>query len=225
MRTCHLLPVLLMSAISITPVAQAKKGHVRADEFLRVQAFATAAPAAQGKVTRFLVNPFGEVDGLLLDTGNLVTFPKHMGEQLAAAVKPGDTVEIKGYPEAAGQIKGYVITNSRSGESLMVQPKPPKGVMKMPKHLQSVSLRAMNAQGEIRHLHYGKRGEINGVILSDGTTVRFPHEASYQFAPMLKIGQSITVSGYGTKNQYGQALEATELAPAGEQPQPVYQKR
>ena len=67
------------------------------------------------------------------------------------------------------------------------------------------------------NLHYGKHGEINGVILSDGTGVRFPREVSYQFESMLKIGQSITASGYGTKNQYGKALEATELGFAGQQ--------
>lgn len=224
MRTYCWTPVLLMLAISFMPIAQAKKGHDKGDEFLRVQAYATAAPAAQGKVTRLLVNPFGEVDGLLLDTGTIVTFPKHMSEQLAAAVKPGDTVEIKGSPEAAGQIKGYVITNSRSNQPLMVQPKPPKGIMEMPKHLRSVGLQAMNAQGEIRYLQYGKRGEINGVILAEGTIVRFSREASYQFAPMLKTGQSISASGYGTKNQYGQAFEATALGPVGQPPQPVYRR-
>lgn len=217
MKTSHILSVLLMSAMSFTPAVQAKKGQDRADEFLHVQAFAPATPAAEGKVSRLLINPFGEVDGLLLDTGTLVTFPKHMGEQLTASVKPGDTVEIKGYPEAAGQIKGYVITNSRSGQSLMAQSGPSKGAMKMPKHLQSVGLLAMSAQGKIRHLHYGKHGEINGVILADGTSVRFPREVSYQFEPMLKIGQSITASGYGSKNQYGRALEATELGFAGQQ--------
>ena len=37
--------------------------------------FLTTAPIATGVVTRFLVNPFGEVDGLLLESGTLVTFP------------------------------------------------------------------------------------------------------------------------------------------------------
>ena len=220
MRIDRRLSVLFMAAISFMPIAQANKG----DEFLHVQAYATAAPAAQGKVSRLLVNPFGEVDGLLLDTGTLVTFPPHMGEQLAATVKPGDTVEVKGYPEAPGQIKGYVITPSNSNQPLMVQAKPPKGIIKMPKNVRSAGLEAMNAQGEIRHLHFGKHGEINGVILADGTIVRFSREASYKFAPMLKIGQDISASGYGTKNQYGQAFEATALGRMGQTPQPVYRR-
>ena len=224
MRTYYSLPALLMLTMFLIPVAQAKKGHDNGDEFLRVQAYANAAPAAQGKVSRLLVNPFGEVDGLLLDTGTLITFPKHMGEQLAAVVKPGDMVEVKGYPEAENQIKAYVITNADSDQPLMVQPKPPKGIMEMPKHLRSIGLQAMKAQGEIQHLYHGKHGEINGLILADGTIVRFSREASFQFAPMFKIGQSISASGYGTKNQYGQAFEATALGPVGQVPQPVYQR-
>ena len=224
MRIDRRIPILLLLAISFMPIAQAKKGHDKDNEFLRVQAYASAAPVARGKVSRLLVNPFGEIDGLLLDTGTLVTFPKHMGEQLAAAVKPGDTIEVKGYPEAVGQIKGYVITPSNSDQPLMVQAKPPKGIIKMPKHLRSAGLQAMNAQGEIRHLHFGKHGEINGVILADGTIVRFSRAASSQFAPMLKIGQDISASGYGTKNQYGHAFEATALGPMGQPPQPVYRR-
>jgi hypothetical protein len=52
----------------------------------------------------------------------------------------------------------------------MAHSEPSKGAMKMPKHLQSVGLLAMSAQGKISHLHYGKHGEINEVILSDGTS-------------------------------------------------------
>ncbi|SET00420.1 hypothetical protein SAMN05216412_102475 [Nitrosospira multiformis] len=74
MKTSHILPVLLMLAMSFTPAVQAKKGQDRADEFLHVQAFAPAAPAAEGKVSHLLINPFGEVDGLLLDTGTSSLF-------------------------------------------------------------------------------------------------------------------------------------------------------
>jgi hypothetical protein len=215
MRIDRRLPVLWVAALSFIPIAQADNEA----GLLRVQAY---GPAAQGKVSRLLVNPFGEVDGLLLDTGTLVTFPPHMGEQLAAAVKPGDQVEVKGFPEAHGQISGYVITPSNSNRPLMVQAKPSKGAIKIPKDLPSAGLKAMNAQGEIRHLRYGKHGEINGMILADGTIVRFSRETSRPFVPLLKIGQGISASGYGTKNAYGQAFEATALNPLGHPPQPSY---
>jgi len=222
MRINRWILVLLLLAAPFTAIAQGKKGK-GPDEFLRAQAYMNAPPAAQATVSRMLVNPFGEVDGVLLDSGALITFPPHMSEQLAAAVRPGDAVDIKGYPEMPGQIKGYVITNTRTGQTVMAHPKPPAG-MKPPPHLRGVGLKEMSAQGEIRHLRYGGKGEVNGLILANGTTVRFPPHVSFQFAQLFQVGRSIVASGYGTENQYGRAFEATALGPSGQPPQAVYQR-
>jgi hypothetical protein len=146
-----------------------------------------------------------------------------MSDALAAAVKPGDPVTVKGYPEMPGQIKGYVVTNSRTNQTLIVQPKPPKG-SKPPPHLRGVGLKEMNAQGEIKQIRHGGKGEINGVILADGTIVRFSHEAAYRFGSLFRIGQGISAQGYGTENAHGRALEATALASQGQTPQPIYPK-
>ena len=214
--------VLLILAVPFGTGAQEKKGK-GPDEYLRAQAFMNTQPAAQATATRLLTNPFGEVDGMLLNNGMLVTFPPHMGEQLAATVKPGDMVEVKGYPEMPGQIKGYVITNRGTGQSVVTLPKPSPAV-KPPPHLRGVGLRELSAQGEIKNVRYGGKGEINGVILANGTIVRFPRHVSYQFAQLFQVGRSIAASGYGTENQYGRALEATALGPVGQTPQPIYQR-
>ncbi len=204
--------------------AHAKKDKKGKDDYILGQSYLNAAPAAQAKVSRMLVNPFGQVDGILLESGVVVTFPPHMSAQLAAAVKPGDAVEVKGYPEMPGQIKGYVITSARTSEAVVVHPKPPVGT-KMPPHLRGVGLKEMSAQGEIRHLRHGGMGEVNGVILADGTIVRFPRHVLYQFGGLFRVGQSIAASGYGTQNRHGRAFEATALAPAGQPLQPIYQRQ
>ena len=49
-----------------------------------------SSPVAQGTVGQYLLNPHGEVDGLLLSDGTQVHFPPHMGDELVAAVKPQD---------------------------------------------------------------------------------------------------------------------------------------
>lgn len=201
--------------------AHAKKDKKGKDEYLAAQAYLNAPPAAQAAVSRLLVNPFGEVDGLLLETGVIVTFPPHMGELLAAAVKPGDAVDVKGYPEMPGQIKGYVITNTRSNQTVVTHPKPPAG-LKPPPHLRGIGLKEMSAQGEIRHVRHGGKGEVNGVILADGTIVRFPREVSWRFMQLFRVGQSIAATGYGTENAHGRAFEVTALGPLGQPPQPVY---
>lgn len=222
MNIKHWMLVLLMLTVSFAATAKGKKDK-GPDEYLRTQAYVNAPPAAQATASRLLINPFGEVDGVLLDTGTIVTFPPHMGGQLAVAIKAGDPVVVKGYPETSTQIKGYVITNTRSNQTVMTQPKPPAGA-KMPPHLRAVGLKEMSAQGEVRHLRYGKRGEVNGLILADGTIVRFPREASYQFASLFRVGQGIAAAGYGTQNEFGRALEVTALGPQGQTPQPLYRR-
>ena len=57
--------------------------------------------------------------GLLLGNETIVTFPAHMGDELASVVKPGDAVVVKGYPESPSQIKGYVITSTASNQTVV----------------------------------------------------------------------------------------------------------
>ncbi|MBI3057443.1 MAG: hypothetical protein HYY77_25860, partial [Betaproteobacteria bacterium] len=88
MRTHRWMLLLLMLAVPFAATAQGKKDKGKgADEYLRAQAYANTPPAAQATASRLLINPFGEVDGVLLDTGTIVTFPPHMGGQIAAAIK------------------------------------------------------------------------------------------------------------------------------------------
>jgi hypothetical protein len=209
---------MLVVALLIAGVAfaQDRRGRGKGPgEYLRAQAYANTAPAAQATVTRLLVNPFGEVDGLLLDTGVIVTFPPHMGDALAAAVTVGDTVVVKGNPVMPGQINGYVVTNARTNQTLMVLPKPTAGV-RLPPHLRGVGLKEMSAQGEIRHLRHGAKGELTGVILADGTIVRLSRDAAYRFGTLFRVGQSIVATGYGTESPHGRALEATALSAQGQ---------
>ena len=68
----------LIGGIFLISIAHAKKGP-REDDLSHGQEPSIAAPAARGKVVRLLINPFGEVDGVLLHTDVIVIFPKHMG--------------------------------------------------------------------------------------------------------------------------------------------------
>ena len=46
-------------------------------------------PETKGVVDRFLINPRGDADGLLLKDGKEVHFPPHMSAAILAAVKTG----------------------------------------------------------------------------------------------------------------------------------------
>ena len=199
------------------------KGKGGEHHYLMVAQLAQAAPVVTGRVSRLLVNPFGEIDGLLIDGGRVVTFPPHMGSQLATIAKVGDEIAVQGLPTAGNQFKGYIIRNVASSQSVTDQ-RPAYGEAKMPKHIRALGLKELKATGKVIALRHGKRGEVHGVVFEDGTSVRFAKEAVWTAAPLLQIGREISVVGYGSETAHGRGIEATALAKAGETPQPIFRR-
>lgn len=183
--------------------------------------FLNTAPIATGVVSRFLVNPFGEIDGLLLDSGLLVTFPPHMEHELTAAITPGDTVAVRGQVTGATQVKALILTNTRTNQQVIEHPPAPPE-RKMPKHLRAVGLRQIRARAPVSHLRYGKHGEIKDLVLADGTTVKLSKEVVESVTPWLRVGQELEVVGYGSDNTYGRGVEATAIGIAGQPLQALY---
>ncbi|MES0874278.1 hypothetical protein [Sinimarinibacterium thermocellulolyticum] len=184
---------------------------------------AQAEPTFTGTVKQYLLNPHGEVDGLLLDDGSQVKFPPHLGEELAATARPGDTVSVQGWREGHGEIKAYAITG---GSGVTVVDRPPAWhERKPPKHWRQMTLSPMSAQGVVQHLLFGKHGEIKGVVLDDGTIVRFPRpkHTSHMLSGVLRVGEPLSAHGYGTENAYGRVLEAESVS-AGGRDLPLYHR-
>jgi hypothetical protein len=185
------------------------------------EAFAGAAPVAVGRLQRFLVNPHGEVDALLLADGTIVKFPPHMSEELVAAVRPGDAVSARGFREPSGAVKAFVIVNDASRREVVERPPGPDAA-KMPKHLRFATLSRLQISGAVERALRGPKGEVNGVLLTDGTVVRFPPHAAFDFAAVLQPGQAFAAEGLGTDNAYGKGLEATAMGPALQALRPIY---
>jgi hypothetical protein len=183
--------------------------------------FLNAAPVATGSVRRFLVNPHGEVDALQLNDGTLVKFPPHMGQELTAAVKAADTVSVRGYREASDIVKAFIITNEVSKQQVVERP-PAPDIAKMPKHLRFATLSRLKITGKVERPMRGKKGEVNGVLLEDGTVVRFPPHAAFDFAPLLQPGQTLAAEGLGSETPLGRGLEATALGPTLDALRPIY---
>ncbi len=98
---------------------------------------AAAAPEAgtvvTGRVQRFLLNPSGEADGLLLADGTQVAFPPHLSADAMQLLQPGDTVQVGGW-RAPGVPVLRIRSLEASGRSLvdtppapgMAPPRPPR---------------------------------------------------------------------------------------------------
>ncbi|WP_035512869.1 hypothetical protein [Paraburkholderia nodosa] len=166
-------------------------------------------PVAQGLVRRFTINPEGDVDGFLLDDGTLVSFPPHMGTQLVEFVQPGDRVVVDGLRDSSGDIKAQQIRNARTGQQLVDQPPGPPDAGRLPPALRGAGLVRLTARGTILQVTTAPRGEPDGVLLRDGTVIKLTPPAAQQFIDLLKPGIEVAAAGYGTRNQYGEALQAT----------------
>jgi hypothetical protein len=217
-----LLSVLMPLAVLPTTVEAKKDDKYQLAQYA-AEPFMNAAPLVTGALKRFVINPEGEIDGLLFQDGTLAKFPPHMASELTAAVKPGDPVSLRGFREPAGTVKALVITNEATKRAVVEHP-PAPDMRKVPKHLRFALLGRLQASGKVERLLYGKKGEMNGVMLDDGTIVRFPPHVAYQFGGQLQPGQTIAVEGVGTQNEYGRALEAMAVGTSSQTLQPIYER-
>ena len=161
----------------------------------------------RGTVARLLPTPRGEVDGFLLDDGRLVRFPPHMSAELMATVGQGDAVAIDGMqgPGWGGEFRAWRITNMRTGRSVT------EAAPQWPPSPRAFSESDMRVNGTVRRVLTGARGETNGVILDDGTVVRFPPHIGEAFADIIAVGRPLVAQGYGSAGPAGRAIEAVAL--------------
>lgn len=182
---------------------------------------AAASTVAQGQVQRLLMNPYGEVDGLRLVDGTVARFPPPLSQALSAAVKPGDAVRIIGRPQSRGNVKADAIVNTTSGQTVYDQPPAPDTGRPLPPHLRAQALRPQRVEGQVDTVLTGPRGEANGVILTDGSIVRFPPES---LRLSVLPGASFAADGLGTRNALGTSLEAIRMGTSLSALQPLYDR-
>ncbi|MGJ7581082.1 hypothetical protein ACSFA3_12940 [Variovorax sp. RHLX14] len=179
-----------------------------------------ATPVVTGRVQRWLVNPNGEVDGLLLADGTQVGFPPHLSADVQSALKVGDNVEVSGWRAPnAPVVRAASLKATASGRSVADKP-PMDGAMHQARAPRTPrdpgALTAMNASGRVERILYTGRGDANGVLLDSGTIVRFPPRVGDAYEGNLRPGSAIEARGWGTRSPNGSALEATALGSSTE---------
>ncbi|MEM5459525.1 hypothetical protein VSR69_32415 [Paraburkholderia phytofirmans] len=173
------------------------------------------APASvSGVVQRYVINPEGDVDGMLLADNTLVRFPPHIGTQVAATFAPGATVNVNGVAQPGGTLRASQIADANNGRSIVDQP-PPADAQRLPKSLAGVGLVKLDATGRVLRVTSAPRGEPDGVLLTDGTVIKLTPPAAARFANLLQPGATIAAQGYGTRNRYGESLQATAFGTPG----------
>jgi hypothetical protein len=171
-------------------------------------------PVAEGIVDRYLLQPRGEVSGLLLRDGAQMHVTNRAAQELIKAVQPGDHVRVHGRRASDSPlVKPDVIVNVTDGTSFTV---PYRLDLPIPPSEDRPTVNEMRAAGKIEVLLYDPlKGVVNGVMLSDGTQVRLPPDVGDRFHASLQPDMEVEVEGFGTSTRHGSALEATAIGQKG----------
>ena len=188
--------------VSLAASAPAGKAPAQHDRFV-----------ADGIVERYLMDPRGDVEGLLLTDGTQMHVTSRVVADFTKAIKPGHHIRVEGIRKQRSQVvTPDVIYNESTGAPFSV----PFRLDLPALPLDRLAMTALKVEGIIKVLLYSAlNGQVHGMVLSDGTQVRLPPDVSEEFRRSLKVGTQVTVEGYGTENQYGRALEALAMSSNG----------
>lgn len=161
-------------------------------------------PVIKGKVEQYTLTPRGEVDGFILQDGTEVHVNPSLSTELVFAVHPGDAVTIHGLKaRAITMVAGVSVTNDATG-TMVTGPLGRPGMWRGA---------ALEDSGKIKAELHEPRGEVNGVLLEDGTVVRMPPAEATRLASDLAVGQTIVVHGMGLKSALGEVIMARQVGP------------
>ncbi|CAG9192340.1 hypothetical protein VOI32_17375 [Paraburkholderia caribensis] len=168
-------------------------------------------PETRGTVTRFLLNPHGELDGLVLGSRQprQVHFPPHLSRQIARHVAVGDEIRVRGVKPRSADMIAAVSVTTKTGKVILDEGPHHDGE----KHQRpEVERRPMQASGEVVLPLFGPKGELRGALLDDGTSLRMPPHAAAELASYLMPKVHVQAWGHGIGTRHGRTIEVDEIA-------------
>ena len=172
-------------------------------------------PKLSGTFECFLLNPHGDADGMILTDGIEVHFPPHLSNDMRSAIPPGakPNVTIRGVRARGSEMIAAVAIDLPDGTRILDNgpEKDRKRKKKEGKHAPALKHHPMHAEGIVRCVLHGPKGETRGLLLMDGKTIRFPPQEAKRVAHVLSAGKEVAVRGDGLESALGTVIEAREL--------------
>ena len=166
-----------------------------------------------GIVKEFALTPAGDIEGIVLANGIEVHVPPHLTTEVAAAVRLGEAVAVRGWGVGINNFIVATALTGQRGQSVVDQGPPPRGMRPPPPGESAPGSQEATLQGRVQQVLHGPRGEINGAMLDNGTTVKVPPHAWAQVAALLQPGQTITAQGWILSNAYGRVMDVQAVGP------------
>jgi hypothetical protein len=182
-----------------------------------------AFPAVRGDLDRLTLTARGDIDGFILRNGTEVKTAPGLSAQIASAIKPGDSVTVRGLKAAALPLVSAVAITDESTHRTFTEPKsssatpipgpPPQVQPPLSVPHQGPRL-AGQASGHVRMALHGPLGEVNGVLLDDGTILRIAPDQVTQLATLLQPNQAVVAKGTIITNALGSVVDVQQIGPS-----------
>jgi hypothetical protein len=161
-----------------------------------------------GRVKELTKSPRGAVDGFILENDSQIHFPPHLGDRVAKAVTEGDRVEITGrfvaLPNGEQVFEATQIVGR--GGTINIDNEPPR-----PGRLPPAGPRGrrmgdepMTKAGTFREFVTNPHGDVDGLLLSDGTEVKVPPHQGSELMSVVKEGDEIRIEGRRHETPHGE---------------------
>jgi len=164
-----------------------------------------------GIVKEFALTPAGDIEGIVFSNGIEVHVPPHLTTEVAAAVRPGEAVAVRGWSVGIPDFIVATALTGQRGQSVVDQGPPPRGMRPPPPGEPAPGSQEATVQGRVQQVLHGPRGDVNGAMLDSGTTVKVPPHAWPEVAVLLQPGQTITVQRWTLSNAYGRVMDAQAI--------------
>lgn len=184
-------------------------------------------PETKGVVAQYDLTPRGDIDGLILRDGTEVHLPPHLSTELAAIVKPGSAVTVHGLKaRAIPLVQAMSITDDASGRTVTddragMHPPRPHGPPRRPGLFGPPAPpgpddfgQKLEARGTVKMQLHGPQGDLNGVLLDNGTMIHLPPPEAMRLASALAVGKPVVATGFGVRNSLGQSIAARRIGAA-----------
>lgn len=163
---------------------------------------ANQAPETRsGKVEKLLRNDRDDVDGLQLAGGQVIHFPPHMSPAILKLVAVGDKVEIQGNIETLprGEVVFKASRIESRGQAVEIEQPRPHGGPREARHQEE----PMNAKGLIKEFATNRHGDVDGLVLADGTQVKLPPHQGRALQDLVRAGEEVQVEGRRHETSHG----------------------
>ncbi len=152
----------------------------------------------RGTVQRFTTAKKGEVDGVMLDDGTRVHWPPHQESRFKNVVKQGDRIRVIGRTETGkkGETRFEVETLANLTTNQAVDLADGPG---------ATARVGQTVRGTVQRFTTAKKGEVDGLVLDEGTWVHWPPHLETRFSGLTSKGDRIRATGRWETGKKGES--------------------